>query len=457
MFAAVSHWLAKPCPGSYAGVSVADVDGDGRCEVLLAGAEVGNVILRWDGTRLWDIAPRSLKEPSQRTLTMIAADVDGDGREELYLQNSGDPTQPVQLQDRLMDHEYTTGLWYDLFAQPRHTALRNAAPARGVVALDRRGQGRYGVLVGNVGRPLRLYELNPTGGFVDIAPALGLAESFQVRGMWAGPLFSERTDLVITADAGRNRALRNTGLGTFLELATELNLDDSTEHSRGVVVFDANDDGKLDVAWASGSGPHRLMFRQPDGSFLDRASPAWGMPCAVGSLVVADFDNDGYEEVFFNCTDTDNRLFRHTESGYRQTDPGEALLPECQGSGAVAVDLDGDGQLELVVAHYQPTGDPVRIFKPAMPVGHWLRVMPRTRFGAPARGALVRLCAGGRVQTRVICGGSGYLCQGEPIAHFGLGSNTQIDWVRVTWPDGAHWSLSQPRSCTLIEPNYPAG
>ena len=42
-------------------------------------------------------------------------------------------------------------------------------------------------------------------------------------------------------------------------------------------------------------------------------------------------------------------------------------------------------------------------------------MQPLTPFGAPARGAVVILTAGGRRQRRAVPAGSGYLCQGEPV------------------------------------------
>ena len=75
---------------------------------------------------------------------------------------------------------------------------------------------------------------------------------------------------------------------------------------------------------------------------------------------------------------------------------------------------------------------------------HYLRVLPLTRAGAPARGALVTLRdSSGRSQVRVIDPGSGYLCQQEPVAHFGLGAAT-AESVTVIWPGGERVTLDGP-------------
>ncbi|MBJ7416268.1 MAG: ASPIC/UnbV domain-containing protein, partial [Niveispirillum sp.] len=72
----------------------------------------------------------------------------------------------------------------------------------------------------------------------------------------------------------------------------------------------------------------------------------------------------------------------------------------------------------------------------------------------PARGAVVRLWAGDRMQMRAICAGSGYLCQMEPVAHFGLGRLEVVERVEVRWPDGAVQRIEGPGICqTLIIPH----
>ena len=65
-----------------------------------------------------------------------------------------------------------------------------------------------------------------------------------------------------------------------------------------------------------------------------------------------------------------------------------------------------------------------------------IRVQALTRYGAPARGALVTLTTNTGISlTQVIDGGSGYLCQMEPVAHFGLGQYVAQSNI-VTWTDG---------------------
>lgn len=70
-------------------------------------------------------------------------------------------------------------------------------------------------------------------------------------------------------------------------------------------------------------------------------------------------------------------------------------------------------------------------------------------------GALVTLTAGGRTQTRVIDGGSGYLCQMEPVAHFGLGSLEAVERVTIRWPSGATRVIEGPDLDATLEVAHP--
>lgn len=66
--------------------------------------------------------------------------------------------------------------------------------------------------------------------------------------------------------------------------------------------------------------------------------------------------------------------------------------------------------------------------------------MPRTRFGAFARGAKVVLFTRrSGAHMRIIDGGSGYLCEMEPVAHFGLGK---------PWGGGKRLLAPQPSPST---------
>ena len=271
------------------------------------------------------------------------------------------------------------------------------------------------------------------------------------RRVGPGALASPRCDLYLAAACGSNALFRNTGLGTFLEVAAEHGLADAAESSVAAAPFD-DGDGSTGLAVLNADGPHRLFVRRDDGLFRDVASPAMAFPCDARFAVIADFDNDGFEELLvFNRGDS-NRFFRRSDAaGWTVADPGPAGA-EPGACGAAVADIDRDGVLELLVSY--GSASPAFLKWPANG-NAWSRVRPLTRFGAPARGAVVRLAAGGRRQIRTICGGNGWAGQMEPVAHFGLGACEKIDHVQVTWPDGTLAKLESPGVRTTIEMRYP--
>jgi hypothetical protein len=480
MFVDVSALVAHNPPGLHYGVAVADLDADGRFEFAVAGFGGPNRVLRWANGRLRDAAPPDLADIARQAVGLAAADIDGDGREELYVLNTDTFSGAKQFADRLFDPR-PDGQWVDLFSLPQNRSGRNLSAGRSVAAIDRRGVGRYGFFVASHGRPMRLYELGPDGALADLAPPLGLAQTAGGRAVLTLPLFSDHPDVFCLNEQGPNFAFQNRGDGTFTEVAVETGLTDAQEHGRGVAAFDAGD-GRLSLCWGNWEGPHRVMVRRDVVPWKDHATPGLAFPSAVRTVIAADFDNDGCDELFFNNVGEPNRLFRITPdwaSGGRDPpvgkegergddaprspeivmlDPGEALDADGFGTGAAVCDIDGDGVLELLVARGEREPQPLGLYKArGAERNGWLRVRPLTRFGAPARGAVVRAEADGRVRAKGVCGGSGYLCQMEPVAHFGFGPGGKADRVQVTWPDGAAVVLLNPGENQTITVPYPRG
>lgn len=457
MFADASHLLAHNPPGLHCGVGVVALDGP-RFGLFVTGFDGPNRLLIWNNGALRDVAPPVLADADRRAVAIASADLDGDGREELYVLNTDTFAGAKKHADRLFKCA-PDGQWEDLFARPGNAAVRNLAAGRSVVAIDRRGVGRYGFFVANCDRPMRLYELAPGGGIADLAPALDLARTAGGRGAIALPLFSHFPDLFCANEGGANFAYRNHGDGTFAEAASHLKLTDTDEHARGAAAFDAG--GAFGLCWANWDGPHRLMVPKPDGTFRDAATPGFAFPSAARTVVAADFDNDGTDEVFFNQMAESNRLFRvqPCEAGIEVTklEAGDATDADGCGTGAAVCDIDGDGVLELIVSRGEKLAQPLSIYKARNASPNYLRVRPLTRFGAPARGAVVRAEYGGRVRVKGVCAGSGYLCQMEPVAHFGLGAQREADRVSVTWPDGAEVVLLNPGGNRTLNVPYPRG
>jgi hypothetical protein len=437
------------------GIAVTDVDGDGSFEAVVTGYTGPNQVLKWTGKGFEDIADRTLADAGRQAIAVAAADIDGDGREELYVLNSDSVAGPKEQSDRLFACFGEAGPWLDLFQLPDNRAVANQISGRSVAVIDRLGTGRYGFVVANYGGPFRLYELSE-GRLIDQAATAGINRVTGGRGLVAGPLVGPFTDIFAVNENGPNFLFVNRGDGSFNEEAEARGLADAEENGRGVAALDLDGDGRLDLACGNWEGPHRLFVQDEAGHFRDCAAAPLSQASRVRTVLAADFDNDGVAELFFNNLGEANRLFKPLDGGWVQIPAGAAEEPRGLGTGAAVADFDGDGRLELMIAHGESGAQRLSLYRPAAAAPNYLRVLPLTRFGAPARGALVRLEAGETVQVRLIDAGSGYLCQMEPVAHFGLGPFRSVDRLTVRWPDGVSTVVERPRSNQLLVVPHPA-
>ena len=99
-------------------------------------------------------------------------------------------------------------------------------------------------------------------------------------------------------------------------------------------------------------------------------------------------------------------------------------------------DIDGDGILELLISHGESGYQPLTLYKANSKKNNFLRIKPINMHGAPARGATVTLVSNLRTHSKTIDSGSGYLCQMEPVAHYGIRKNERNIKIIVTWTNG---------------------
>ncbi len=469
MFQNCSLLLHNNMPRLHYGVAVSDVDGDGAFEFFVAGFGCANAIYKWNGTHYLDIAEGILADSERLSIGVACADMDSDGREEIYILNTDSFAGRKRFADRLL--QFHNGHWHDLFTLPENGDALNLTAGRSVACIDREGTERYGFVVANYGGPMRCYELDENGFLADVAPYIGLARTTCGRSLLALPLVTAGMDIFAGNENGANFLFANQGDGTFLEEGEMRCVQDAFEHARGVAVLDApgdtsasdDCDGRFSIVIGNWEGPHRLLQQNEMGVFADSAPLEMALPSRVRTVIAADFDNDGYQEIFFNNIGEPNRLFGWRKGRWIAISIGDAIESTGLGTGAGVADLDGDGRLELLIAHgesgsealtlYQTRGDPDLGLSAG--VNHWLRVLPLTAAGAPARGAVVALHTAGRIQRRAIDAGSGYLCQMEPVAHFGLGKITDVEKLVIRWTDGATLSMDSPAVDTLHRIPHP--
>ena len=103
-------------------------------------------------------------------------------------------------------------------------------------------------------------------------------------------------------------------------------------------------------------------------------------------------------------------------------------------NGASFADLDLDGDLDLVVHNID---DPVMVFRNDIKGANWLQIVPQaTPDNKITMGCRVEVFSGGMRQSQSLIPSKGFLSCSELILHFGLGTSSQADTVILTWTDG---------------------
>src|SRR5581483_1892193 len=104
--------------------------------------------------------------------------------------------------------------------------------------------------------------------------------------------------------------------------------------------------------------------------------------------------------------------------------------------GAAFADFHNDGNVDVVVAN---NNDPPLLLRNSGAAGHHFLnfKLVCTKSNHDATGARVRVRAGGLTQIREIAAGGSYFSHSDLRAHFGLGKNSRVESVEVSWPSGA--------------------
>lgn len=156
---------------------------------------------------------------------------------------------------------------------------------------------------------------------------------------------------------------RNEDDGAFVDVTEEANVvDRDLRYGLGVVVGDYDNDGDPDIYVANDTGPNYLYSNNSDRTYTD---VAWMVGAAYGEggeaqgsmgIAFADYDNDGYQDIFVtNFWEQTNTLY-HNDGGKFFTDRSfEAGVAEasfnCLAWGTDFFDYDNDGDKDLFVAN----------------------------------------------------------------------------------------------------------
>ena len=202
--------------------------------------------------------------------------------------------------------------------------------------------------------PNRLYR-NDVTGFVDVAAEVGVAQG----GVTRQPAFVDYdgdldVDLFVAFRDRPNALFRNDG-GTFTDVTESSGIGDP-RRTVGAAWFDMDGDADLDLFVANQNGDEDGLYRNlGDGTFEDVAAtlgmsqPGRGEEMGSVGTAVSDFDNDGDLDLFVASYGPDVLWQNQGDGTFVDVAPGTALAGDHHSVAAAWGDYDNDGRVDLYV------------------------------------------------------------------------------------------------------------
>jgi tetratricopeptide (TPR) repeat protein len=199
---------------------------------------------------------------------------------------------------------------------------------------------------------------------------------------------------------------------------------------------DLNGDGRVDLVWTSDAGAFMALNRG-DGTFGEARFVGAG-----AMLLLFDYDNDGFLDLFLGNPRGPSALYRNDGAGdFAATSVGE--LPAARD--AEAVDFDGDGDFDLALV--LPDGSVRLLENRGGNANGWVDVALE---GLPTGSAKVnRLGFGSEVEARAqdlyV-----YRVASRPVTRLGLGARRKADVLRIVWSNGVPQNALDPPVKTVL-------
>jgi Tfp pilus assembly protein PilF len=308
-----------------------------------------------------------------------------------------------------------------------------AAAYAGAWAFDVEADGDLDIALGTKdGLPVVLRN-NGDDTFTPIHPFAGISgmRSFA----WADFDADGNADAAIVDGSGRLHIFHNERQGQFREVTLPGNLS----AIKAINIADTDNDGVLDLlALQSDGAIVSLSYSEEKGwsaTEIARVPNAAAVLAGEVRLLVADLDNNGGIDLILSPASIDASHGAGSALVWLADGSGKFALSEHASAPPVVLDiadLSGNGRLDLL--GFSPEGQPVQAESHGSKNYHWQVVRPHAK-QAVGDQRINPFGVGGEIEIR-----SGLLVQKQPITgpqlHFGLGTQTTTEVVRVVWPNG---------------------
>ncbi len=468
----------------FAGVAWLDYDNDNDLDLLLTntvGASTG--LFKNDNGNFIDVTEESGLFSLSGNSGVVVGDIDNDGYPDVFMSGMGHFFGPLQSPTKLF-HNNGDGTFTDI-AIP--AGIPGAETGLSAAMADINNDGLLDLFItspGHLGVAFppglqhndRLYLNNGDLTFTDITESAGVTggrgscvSSFSDynRDGWVDLFVGACND--VTFAPAPFHLYRNNKDNTFTDVTVEAGLGDG--YWMSAAMGDINNDGHIDLfatnfgpfAPNGAAAPHALYQNNGDGTFTDVASPELALNDFGWGATFADFDNDGFLDLFFTGSlpafdligpglgNPGRMFFNNRQGGFVQDNEAHGLdLSSEYVTGVARGDFDNNGFPDIVISSsaYQITdsetgiqteagsGNPV-LLKNNGNNNHWLTIrLKGVKSNSMGIGARISLHTwGGNRQVREVYAGSSFAASETPWPTFGLGKR-YFAFALVDWPSG---------------------
>jgi hypothetical protein len=268
-------------------------------------------------------------------------------------------------------------------------------------------------------------------------------------------------DIYVACDSTPSILYHNNRNGTFTDVGllsgVAYNADGREQAGMGSAVADYDGDGNLDLFRTNFSDDTSTLYHNNgDGTFTDVTYPA-GLGSHTQYLgwgtAFFDFDNDGWPDLLLanghvypevdnlklGIDYSESKLLYHNNGNGTFSDVSRAAGPGITASaparGLAVGDLWNDGRLSAVIVNRNAR--PSLLVNRTTYANHWIEVKTvGTRSNQTGIGARLTLKTYSRKQINEVRSGSSYISNNDMRVHFGLGGNSEIEYLEVRWPSG---------------------
>ena len=443
--------------------SLADTDNDGDLDLMFQGSFGAQQLFRNNvvetGTLSYTNVTGSLPSGLGSSWSAAWGDYNGDGNIDVFVgqSNTSGASGDVLQGDGL------GGFTNASFA----VGLNDPGFHQNVAWVDIDGDNDLDLILAMEGpEKNEIYLQGPGGSFTPVGASVGFQEDFGTKayGMAIGDTDGDGDlDVYIsTCRFGGNirnnfyeNQLAQTGTLSFIDVA-DSNGTQFMDNSYGSEFLDFDDDGDLDLFMVGADGKKSKIFRNDgDNQFadVDMITGHSLLSDTAGDLNggrAVDYDNDGDLDLFLhdhkasNGNDEARKLYRN-DGNWQFTDVTalEGLNETAKGAYDSAwADIDLDGDQDLIAPTNSGSNERVFISDASTNGNHWLYVElsgpteNTSGIGAVIYATLDKGTPEERTIRREANTNAGTFNQSDLPVHLGLGDETQIDELRIVWPDG---------------------